>query len=103
MKKFYILLFILCAAMAQGQHLYNEKYNDCSFNSFCLDCGEVKAQPPQNFLNELIAKFNPKSLKEIKGSIEVQILIDSVGNPCLLSADNQSNIKSKKLGATGSH
>lgn len=44
-----------------------------------------------------MSNLNSKSLKKIKGTIDVQILIDSVGNPCLLSAKNSSNINSIKL------
>jgi hypothetical protein len=66
-------------------------------SQFCLDCGETKAQPPQTLKEELFKNLNAASLKKLKGLLEIQILVDSIGKPCLISADNQTNIKSKKL------
>lgn len=65
--------------------------------SFCLDCGDPKAQPPKSIIAELINNLDKKSLSKINGTIEAQILIDENGKPCLLSSVNQANISSKKL------
>ena len=91
------LALIILSAYTFGQSLYTEKFDNCKLSQFCLDCGEVKAQPPQNLLNELANTFDATSLKKIKGQLEMQILIDSLGKPCLLSANNRTNIKSKNL------
>ena len=65
--------------------------------SFCLDCGDPKAQPPKSIVDELVNNLDKKSLSKISGTVEVQILIDENGKPCLLSSVNQANISSKKL------
>jgi len=80
-----------------GQHLYPEKFDNCQLHQFCLDCGEPKAGAPHDLEKELLENLNSKYLRKIAGSIEVQILIDTLGNPCLLSAKNESNIKTDKL------
>src|SRR5687768_12589272 len=80
-----------------GQHLYQEKFDNCKLSRFCLDCGEAKAEPPQSLIQELTNNFDAISLKKIRGQLEIQILIDSSGKPCLLSAKNNTNINSKKL------
>lgn len=99
MKRIILLLFtLLNITLSYSQNLYPEKYKDCSLTSFCLDCGDTKAEPPKNLMNELLDKFDIKSLSKIKGIIEVQILIDENGKSCLLSSVNQTNISSKKLG-----
>lgn len=99
MKRIILLLFtLLNITLSYSQNLYPEKYKDCSLTSFCLDCGDTKAEPPKNLMNELLDKFDKKSLSKIKGIIEVQILIDENGKSCLLSSVNQTNISSKKLG-----
>ena len=77
--------------------MYSEKFDNCRLSSFCLDCGEPKAEIPQTFNEELLRNLDPKSLNAINGDIEIQILIDSLGIPCLLSASNQTNIKLNKL------
>src|SRR5690606_16312057 len=69
-----------------------------SLTNFCLDCGDTKAESPKSLINELLDKFDKRSLSKIKGIIEVQVLIDENGKACLLSSVNQTNISSKKLG-----
>ena len=91
------LIGLFLINLTYGQYLYPEKFEGCNTSRFCLDCGDRKAEPPITFGIELFTKLDAKSLTKIKGVIEVQILIDSVGNPCLLSAKNNSNVKSKKL------
>jgi ligand-binding sensor domain-containing protein len=98
MRKF-LLLFILTCTLeySVGQNLYKEKFDNCSLAQFCLDCGDVKAQPPQSFIQELSKKLDSASLKSIQGVLEFQILIDSLGKVCLLSVDNKTNIQSSTL------
>ena len=97
-KTISLLLILLSFTFSYSQHLYSEKYDNCKLTSFCLDCGDTKAEAPKSFINELGDKFDEKSLSKIKGNIEVQILIDENGKTCLLSSLNQTNISSKKLG-----
>ncbi len=97
-KTISLLLILLSYTLSYSQHLYSEKYDNCKLTSFCLDCGDTKAEAPKSFINELGDKFDEKSLSKIKGNIEVQILIDENGKTCLLSSLNQTNISSKKLG-----
>lgn len=80
-----------------GQHLYSEKFDNCKLTSFCLDCGEPKAIMPEIFNQELLKNLDIRNVSKINGDIEVQILIDSLGKPCLLSANNQTNVKLNKL------
>ena len=93
-----LLLTLFSLTITYSQNLYPEKYKDCSLTSFCLDCGDTKAEPPKSLMSDLLDKFDKKSLSKIKGIIEVQILIDENGKACLLSSVNQTNISSKKLG-----
>lgn len=93
-----LLLTLFSLTITYSQNLYPEKYKDCSLTSFCLDCGDTKAEPPKSLMSELLDKLDKKSLSKIKGIIEVQILIDENGKACLLSSVNQTNISSKKLG-----
>jgi ligand-binding sensor domain-containing protein len=85
-------------ATSYSQYLYPEKYSKCSLTSFCLDCGDPKAQPPASIIEEFKNNLDKKNLRALSGSIEVQILIDENGKPCLLSSINQANISSKILG-----
>jgi ligand-binding sensor domain-containing protein len=98
MKKTLLLaLMALNTNTGFSQHLYSEKYEGCLFSSFCLDCGDTKASPPKTFVSEVVNKLDKATLSEIKGTIEVQILIDENGKPCLLSSTNQTNIPFEKI------
>jgi len=92
-----LILFFSAPTFILGQNLYPEKFNNCVFDRFCLDCGSPKAESPATFMQELVRNMDSNSLKKAKGQIEIQILIDSVGKPCLVSANNRSNIKTNKL------
>jgi ligand-binding sensor domain-containing protein len=96
-KTFLILSMSLIIITGYSQHLYKEKYEGCNTTRFCLDCGDIKAQFPKSIKEEFITKFDKKSLAKIKGTIEVQILIDENGKPCLLSSQNNATITSKEL------
>jgi ligand-binding sensor domain-containing protein len=97
MKYRLLLLGILSVSISIGQNLYPEKFEKCNLNRFCLDCGDTKAQPPQNFVQDFVSSYNQKFLSKINGDIEAQLLVDSLGYSCLLSIKNNSNINSKKL------
>ena len=96
-KIFLILLFTLLSNSIYSQNLYPEKFEDCKSSSFCLDCGDIKAQPPKEILNEIVSKLNKNKLSNLNGTIEVQILIDKNGKPCLMSCKNKTNVNSSDL------
>lgn len=97
MKKLCLLLtMLLVTATLKAQHLYPEHYS-FKGSRFCLDCGDPKAMPPDDICTRLLKAFNKKAIKNIEGDIYVQVLIDSEGKAQLVSADNQSNVTSKKL------
>ena len=92
-----LLLFISGSLSTYGQELYPEKFSECYVGSFCLDCGDPKADLTIENLQGVVDRLNPKTLRKAKGVIIIQILVDSLGTPCLLSALNQSNVSIKKL------
>lgn len=94
---FLVGLFFLTIQTVFGQHLYLEKYDGCKLSRFCLDCGEPKAELPEDAVETILNGLNQKSLKKVNGSIRVQILVDALGNTCLISSENSTNVSSKKL------
>lgn len=90
-------LLFLTVQTVFGQHLYPEKYDDCKLSRFCLDCGDPKAELPDKLVETIISGLNQKSLKKINGTIKVQILVDTLGQACLISSENNTNVSSKKL------
>lgn len=100
MKSFLISIFcflVISTSQISGQNLFQEKFEGCQISNFCLDCGDIKAVIPSTFIQDLIKGLDKESLRLTFGDIEIQILVDSVGKPCLISANNQTKIKSSKL------
>jgi ligand-binding sensor domain-containing protein len=91
------LVFIFSITFIKAQNLYQEKFNDCKFSKFCLDCGDTKAEPPLTINDEIIKNLNQSNFSRAKGTILAQILLDENGKPCLLSVQNKTNIPTKKL------
>ena len=96
-QTFLIGLFFLTVQTVFGQHLYPEKYDGCKLSRFCLDCGEPKAELPNDAAESILKGLNQKSLKKINGLLRIQILVDTLGHSCLLSSENGTNVTSKKL------
>jgi ligand-binding sensor domain-containing protein len=93
----FAVALIIISNTLYSQNLYPEKFEDCKLTTFCLDCGTQKAQPPKSILQSLFNGMGEKNLAELKGTIDLQILIDQNGKPCLLSAENKTNISSADL------
>lgn len=92
------LLLFFTIQTASAQHLFPEQYNNCSIGRFCLDCGDPLAKPPEDAVRVIIDGMNQTHLSKIEGLLKVQILVDTLGKPCLISAENNTNISSRKLG-----
>lgn len=90
------IAFVFTSYASSAQYLYPEKFKGCILG-FGLDLGNPKAKAPDNFADKIIENMNSAALEKIEGSIEVQILIDTLGQPCLLSANNKTNVTSKAL------
>lgn len=98
MKKILITIALgIITSVLYSQSLYPEKYNDCNLTAFCLDCGDAKAQPPKTIIQNLITGIGEKNLSVLKGTIDLQILVNQDGKPCLLSVDNKTNMSSTDL------
>lgn len=95
-KTLTLAVCLLFFAITKAQYLYPEHYLE-KVSSFCLDCGNPQAMPPDDFLQQFMIRLDEKALQHVNGDIYVQILVDSTGNARLLSADNRTNVKSKKL------
>lgn len=85
------VLFIITTSITHGQNIYPEKVAGCPVKAFCLDCGDPKTV----FAEDLTAYFNTRipaeTHKKIKGQVLLQVLVDSVGHPCVISVGNKTN------------
>jgi hypothetical protein len=99
MNKITILtaILFLSFSFAKGQNLFPEKFSDCGLSDFCLDCGDTKGVYDGDLNRYFAKKFQEKNLQEIKGTILVQILIDTTGKQCVISIGNKTQGKITNL------
>lgn len=99
MKNFtFLFLFILFSQSIYSQHLFDKKYHGCNTNVFALESDSVTAKVSDNEIMRIIANsIDAKSISKIRGGLLLQILVNEDGTSCLLSLENKTNIKTKKL------
>jgi len=93
MKKTLLTLSILCLyCCLKAQNIFPFKLNNCPTEQFCLDCGDIKADADPEKFQKLVENLNKMyDFSKISGGIMFQILVDSVGNGCVLSHTDNSN------------
>ncbi|MCR4964335.1 MAG: hypothetical protein K6A41_01615 [Bacteroidales bacterium] len=96
-RRIIVLILILTGVFTtSAQYLYPEHYTN-KVNQFTLDNGQFRVVPLQGTGEKMQASFNAKALKEAKGTLLVQIIVDTTGRAFLLSADNKTGVTSKNL------
>lgn len=86
-----ILSCSLMLTKVNGQNLFPEKVEGCQISSFCLDCGDPKANYDEDSFNQIINTISAKyNFKGASGEITFQVLVDSSGKACVLSHNDAS-------------
>lgn len=83
--------FLFSCLFVKAQNLFPEKFDNCGVTEFCLDCGDTKGAYTGDLNNFFAENFKEKNLKGIKGTVFVQVLIDTTGSQCVLSIGNKTN------------
>lgn len=96
MKKLVCIVCLFAFAKAYTQHLYSEHYEGCSTKRFTLESKVEKAKiNSEVVISTLLKDLSEKQLKKLKGTLTLQVLVNTDGTSCLLSAENKTNLKSK--------
>ena|SRR5690554_1163261 len=96
----YIPFFLLILGTKSfSQNIFEEVFEGCNTNRFVMekDSLTIKVKEDNDILHLLANGFDKKVVKEIRGVLACQIIVDLEGNSCLLSIENQSNIKTEML------
>lgn len=102
MKKIKITLTILTlysSIQIHAQNLFPKKFDNCITSIFCLDCGDIKVTVDKAKFEKLLKNLNAiNNLKGINGRVMFQVLVDSLGQGCVLShTDVSDNIISRNI------
>jgi hypothetical protein len=81
-----------------SQEIFSQKYSDCASGIFSLekDTADSKLNR-RSFATLFKEKIGTEKFKKIEGILSLQIIIDTTGNPCLMSVENKTNFKSEDL------
>ena len=99
MKSFLLvtILFLFQSYKLLAQNLYPEKFSGCVTNAFALE-GHIQTQSNKDtLLQAFLSNIPEDKLHKLIGIIYIQVIVDSVGNPCCFSIQNKSNTSSEKL------
>ncbi len=100
MKKIYLLLALLATfSTAFAQNIFPKKYEDCNTSRFCLDCGDTKVSVDSVAFAAMFKEVNSKAyVNNLQGNIMVQVLVDSLGQSCVLShTETKGHIVTDKI------
>jgi len=98
MKTTIILILILLSLNINAQHLFPTHFEGCNTSLFSLEGKEMYAQKnSDDLLKEITNGLDAGILKKAKGMITFQVLVDTLGAPCLLSAQNELKGKIKAV------
>lgn len=98
MRKLILTLFTVTTLLSvKAQNIFPNKLDNCITERFCLDCGDEKAGVKANEFKVLVDDLNNTiDFGNASGKILFQVLIDSVGNGCVLSHTDNSKSKITK-------
>jgi hypothetical protein len=94
-KRFLFFAIVVCLVStgANAQNIFPQVVGHCNLSSgFCLDCGDPQASIDTEQLVSINTKIAQSySLSGIRGMVLLQVLVDSLGNGCVLSHTDKSN------------
>ena len=99
MKKLtFLILLLLSGYNTFSQHLFTKKYDGCDTKTFSLESDSVTAKVSDRVIMDIVASaIDPKAITKISGDLLLQILVNEDGSSCLLSLENRTNVRTKKL------
>jgi len=98
MKTAFLFFLSIVTSFSYGQNLFDTKFKKCDASAFFLEGNEIFAQKDLVELSsEILSKIEPSQLLVISGEIKIQVFIDSLGNACCVSLENNLNKKGKKI------
>ncbi len=98
MRIFLILVITGFSLSLNAQNLFTEQFSDCESEFFYLEGKDIISENlNEDLIADVINSIDPKTVKKIKGTIKIQVFIDSIGTPCCLSMKNDLNSKGKSV------
>lgn len=98
LRKAIVLICSTLFLFSEAQHLLPVKLNKCRPAGFCLDCGDVKANPDKEEFSNMMERLSRSpDLAYISGKIKFQIIVDTLGKACVMSHNDALKTHFTKL------
>lgn len=97
MKKLLSILVMLFTVQMYCQNIFDEKFDGCNTDYFKTESDTITVELISDFVKILSSNFDDETVKKIRGVLSLQIIVDTDGNSCLLSLENETNIDTSKL------
>jgi hypothetical protein len=92
------LLLILICSNGHSQYLFPVKFDGCVTEMFALESDSLNAKIDNDEMISVLREgMDKKIAQKLKGILTLQIIVDTMGNSCLISLKNETNINVKKL------
>ena len=86
------LLFLLMISLAADcQNIFPAKFQGCVTDRFELESKIYAASDKDSLLLTIVSNLEKDIANELRGEVRIQVIIDTSGNPCCLSAENNLN------------
>jgi len=92
-----LFLVFLSGFSTFSQNLFKEVFEACRTERFLVESDSISIQPVEDLIEILAFNMDEEVIKEIRGVLLIQVVVDQKGRSCLLSAENSTNIPTKKL------
>ena len=95
-------IFIVSPSLLFSQHVFKERIGPCNTSpSFALESDSITTKrSSEELLNEICNSIPSKTLRKLRGTISMQVIVDTLGTPCLMSVENNLNQFTDELGLT---
>lgn len=94
----FTVLFFVSTGNLFSQNLFDIKFDNCNTDKFIFEKDTMSAIVGDSLLVAVLTSgFEESIRKEIRGTVSLQIIVNTEGKSCLLSAKNESNIGIEKL------
>jgi Two component regulator propeller len=94
-RTLFIFAFVsFCSTTLWCQNVFKVKVGGCDLSQFCVDCGDPKASYDETDFRKIISDLNSDyNFKGMRGNVAFQVLVDSLGQPCVLSHSDESKAR----------
>jgi hypothetical protein len=102
MKKiFQLVIVFICLSltnMIEAQNVFPNKFDACITDRFGLEKDSLEARIDSKYLiNTVLSGIDEKYKSKLNGILKLQIIVNTDGKSCLISIENNTNIKTSKL------